>query len=372
MACLLPLDAARADHVPHSFGSAHVGALATQSAVTLPMGKISLGLQMQTLGFGHFSDARLIRYAEAGEHVHGLHRLNNHSLSLAYGITDDFTLIAGFPYVSRRNQREAEHAHADDHDDELPLPLPLPLPGTGAVTHADHAHDETPVVRDLGDATGLGDLTVLGQYRWHHDTVMRRQAAWLFGFKAPTGRTDVRDSGGGRLETHHQPGSGSWDALMGTAFTRAWGIGTLDASLLYTHTGNGSQDTRLGRGISYNLGFSRRLGTRGRAEGPHAHEHAEHPHVHEAAAPAQAGDATTTLTWDLMLELNGEWHDRERQAGETVANSGGHLLYVAPGLRAGLGGWSAGLSLGAPVVKDLNGIQSEPEYRLLLSVGTSL
>ncbi|MGH8459371.1 MAG: transporter, partial [Nevskiales bacterium] len=307
--------------------------------------------------------------------VHGLDRLFNGSLSLAYGAAEDFTLVASLPYVSRQGQREAMHAHPDEHahGDDAPLPLPevLPLFGLGAARanheHADPAHAEAAAVRDLNDASGLGDLIVLGQYRWLHDAAAGRQGAWLFGLKTPTGRTDLRNADGERLEVHHQPGSGSWDILLGAAFTRRWAVGACDANLLYTHTGHGSQDTRLGRGFAYNLGFSRRLASPAAPQEPHTHHHHEHPH-----AQPETGSVNNTLNWDLMLELNGEWRDRERQTGVSVENTGGHLLYLAPGLRASQGRWSAGLSLGVPVVQDLNGIQSAADYRLLVSLGASL
>lgn len=357
-ALLLRAGVVLADHAPASFGTTHSGALTTLSAATQPAGALSLGLQLQVLDFTRFSDAELVGHAEAGEHVHGLGSLYQGSLSLAYGLTENLTVIASLPHVTRRAQREAEHDHADGHDHGAGLPLPLPgIP---------HEHEESaPVVRRLDDSAGLGDLTLLGQYRWRRDPAAA-QLAWLFGFKAPTGRTDLRDNDGRRLETHHQPGTGAWDALSGIAASAPWLAGALDASLLYTHTGEGSQDTRMGRSLAYNLAYSRRLGQRAEPSHSHAHGHAQHQDHPEAGATA------TPLKWSFALELNGEWHDRERRAGTTQEHTGGHLLYLAPGLRAGVGAWSAGFSFGVPVVKDLNGVQSEPDYRLLLSLGTTL
>lgn len=359
IAGLFPLRAAIADHAPASFGATHTGALTTLSAVTQPAGVLSLGLQLQVLDFARFSDAELIGHTEDGEHVHGVGKLYEGSLGFAYGVTENFTLIGSLPHVTRRGQREAEHGHAEEHDHGAGLPLPIP-----SLPHEHEAHE--PAVRRLDDSSGLGDLTLLGQYRWRQDPASV-QLAWLFGFKAPTGRTDLRDHHGERLATHHQPGSGSWDALGGIAATLPWRDGALDASLLYTHTGEGSQDTRMGRSFAYNLGYSWRLVSP--AVRPHTHGDGHgHAHHHDTAE----ANPKLPLSWSAVFELNGEWHAHERQAGLTQENSGGHLLYFAPGLRATSGAWSAGFSLGLPVVKDLNGIQSEPDYRMLLSIGTRL
>ncbi len=48
------------------------------------------------------------------------------------------------------------------------------------------------------------------------------------------------------------------------------------------------------------------------------------------------------------------------------ANTGGNLVFLSGGARLAWGhGWAATVSVGAPVLEDLNGIQSEPVMRLL-------
>ncbi len=70
------------------------------------------------------------------------------------------------------------------------------------------------------------------------------------------------------------------------------------------------------------------------------------------------------------MELNGEWHGKQETAGFTDENSGGNTIYVSPGLRLSIDQWSGFVSVGLPVVKDLNGIQAEPDWRV--STGASL
>ena len=43
----------------------------------------------------------------------------------------------------------------------------------------------------------------------------------------------------------------------------------------------------------------------------------------------------TPYTLDLVLELNGEWHDKQRIAGIPDPNSGGTTVYLSPGVRVG-------------------------------------
>jgi len=96
-------------------------------------------------------------------------------------------------------------------------------------------------------------------------------------------------------------------------------------------------------------------------EGPGAHQHGPSHLEAPAAGPAL----------DLVLELNGEWHAKEVQSGVKDPNSGGNTLYLAPGLRFSKDNWSSFVSIGFPIINDLNGIQSEPEVRVVTGVSVS-
>jgi type IV secretory pathway protease TraF len=72
-----------------------------------------------------------------------------------------------------------------------------------------------------------------------------------------------------------------------------------------------------------------------------------------------------------MLELNGEWHDKQRTAGITDPNSGGNTIYLTPGLRLTVDNWSGYVSAGIPVVKDVNGIQPAPTWRVVGGIAVS-
>lgn len=70
-----------------------------------------------------------------------------------------------------------------------------------------------------------------------------------------------------------------------------------------------------------------------------------------------------------MLELNGEWKEKEKIKGVKDKNSGGSSLFISPGMRFIFSNnWSAYLSGSFPIFQDHNGIQSDIDYKALLGV----
>jgi hypothetical protein len=47
------------------------------------------------------------------------------------------------------------------------------------------------------------------------------------------------------------------------------------------------------------------------------------------------------------------------------------VLYLSPGIRASYGQFSAFASVGIPIINEMNGLQSEPEYRVVGGLGFS-
>ena len=149
------------------------------------------------------------------------------------------------------------------------------------------------------------------------------------------------------------------------------GLWSFDSNVLYSLVTEGTQQTDLGDIFLFNAAVSYRLSSLGGPtpmfHGAHAHEAGDdgHGHAHSHAEEAGRGAAL-----DLVLELNGEWHGKQEAAGGKDENSGGTTIFVAPGLRLSIDQWSGFFSVGIPVVKDLNGIQAEPDWRI--STGASL
>ena len=74
---------------------------------------------------------------------------------------------------------------------------------------------------------------------------------------------------------------------------------------------------------------------------------------------------------DLVLELNGEWHDEQSEGGETDPNSGGNVVFLAPGVRVVRDQISGHLTIGVPVISDMNGVQAEPDMRITAGISRS-
>ena len=281
-----------ADHASIGLGVGMAAPIATESGMTLPDGKWAVGMRTEYIKFRQFSDEKLqrLRIEDDDADLHSIQSLWSTSVGVAYGLTDDFTVGARVPFIYRSNIREPSHGHEDEDE---------------------HDEHEAPEIEDLGDVKGIGDATFYGQYRFFKESGSNVSA--LFGFKAPTGVTNRSAANGEFLETEFQPGSGSWDGLMGFSFTQEMGDFSFDSSLLYTVVTEGSQETNLGDIFSYNFALSYRvLGQNG-----------------VNYLPSKFG-------LDLVMEINGEWRDYEEIAGVIDHNSGGNILYLSPGRVHGL------------------------------------
>lgn len=316
-----------ADHASIGLGVGSASPIATESGITLPKGKVSTGFRSELIRFDEFSDSKLqhLREADPEADLHSVESLWSLSVAAAYGISDDLTVGVRVPFIMRDNIREP--AHGDDHDDH---------------------HDEAAEIESLGDVEGIGDTTFYGQYRFFKNAGSNVSA--ILGIKAPTGKTSRHSKDGSELlETEFQPGSGSWDGIIGLAFTQEMGTFSFDASTVYTITSEGAQDTDLGDIFSYNFALSYRLF-------------------------GQAGlrYETPKFAFDTILEINGEWRDKEKIHSKKDNNSGGNIVYISPGLRLTAGkNISLGASFGIPIVQDSNGDQVEPDYRVISSINFS-
>lgn len=321
------------------------GPINTISATTLEQGQSAASIFFELVKFNAFSNAKLLDLVGNGvEHPHTLDAILAPSLSFAYGMTKDLTVSARLPYIQRTDIREGH-----DHGGGL--------------------------VEDLGESSGIGDLTLLGQYRFFNNRASKTEAALLLGVKAPTGKTNVISDEGDRFETEFQPGSGSWDGLFGLALTQRLGSWSFDSNILYVLATKGAQQTDLGDRFQYNVAVSYRVaGGFAGSGGPMYAGALPEPMYH--GGPKNKGQGHTHAepvtprgpALDLVLELNGEWHDNQTVAGVKDANSGGNTVYLSPGLRLSSGTMSAFVSVGFPLVSELKGTQVEADWRLVTGV----
>jgi len=336
LAAVVAVPAGAFAHHPGGVGnSGDAGPINTISATTLDQGHLVAGITIDYAAQRTVSDPDLIAATAAkNDGVHGLRTLQAYALSAAYGLTNDLSVGVRLPYVERTGIRAAE----DD--------------GTGTYAVVDH-----------GGSTGIGDLTVLGQYRFVNDQANRFELAALFGVIAPTGPTHRLSKQGELLDAEFQPGSGAWSGMLGLAATKRVGQWSFDANVLYVRTGEGTQGSNLGDQLLANAALSYRVTgfMSAHHDGPMYHGGIPHHHEEPAGGPKL----------DLVLELNGEFHTKQSRYGIADANSGGTNVYLSPGVRLSQDKWSGFVSVGVPVVKDTNGIQPEPDWRIRTGIGVA-
>jgi hypothetical protein len=171
-----------------------------------------------------------------------------------------------------------------------------------------------------------------------------------FGLKFPTGETNDKDSNGVKFETEFQPGSGSWDYVVGVAVSKRAGSFSYHSNILYNKTNEGSQATEIGDSLSYNAAVSYRFN-----HNLHDHHHdAEHSH----------GD----IQWDLMLELNGEKRGKNKLSGNSEQHTGGNTIFLSPGFRVSSGKFGGFLSVSIPLVQHQNGEQADIDNRIVSGI----
>jgi Putative MetA-pathway of phenol degradation len=323
-------------HHPGVGGIGGAGGIFTIGAGTLDEGQFAFSAYVEYVRLKQLSDATLL--ANIGNDVHGLQSIESRQVAFAYGITKDFTVSVRVPWVRR----------------------------TGILEGSQEDPADPAVVRDRGNTSGLGDVTMLGQYRFLNNVVSGTQIAALFGFKAPTGVTNLVDPFGEVFEAEFQPGSGSWDGLFGVAMSqRLTPALSLHTNVLGIVTGTGTQDTNLGNRFLYNAALSFRLFGEGAGDPLNAYAHTGHSHSNLPTKAPKAAEYHPHVTLDALLELNGEWHDYQRTAGVINPNTGGNTIYLSPGLRLGVENWSSYVLVGIPVVTDYNGIQATPSWRVI-------
>jgi hypothetical protein len=326
---------ALADHMgPSGAGSgAGVNVFAPD---TLDEGHWGLGLRFAYTRPERRSDAELEALAAQHVHAHNTDYNLNASVGAAYGITHELTVSAELPYVRRDHLREGEHSHV------------------GGVALND--------VQQLGNVAGIGDLNILAKYRLTGEEGLR--VAIVGGIKMPTGSTHKTDPEGERLETEHQPGTGSWDPIFGASAAQKIGAVQLTASFLYQISGKGAQDTRLGNRLQGGLSISHHFGPAEREHHDEGEEH-DHHHHHDDGAKPHGHDS-----WDVFAEFGGEWEGRQRIDGQVEQASGGSWIYAAPGVRFNSArGWSAGAAIAIPVSQHIRASHPDNRFRLLVSLG---
>jgi hypothetical protein len=235
-----------------------------------------------------------------------------------YGITEDAMLLAVIPY---KKTKLDGHLHV-------------------------HADGEVEVHSDMkGEETGIGDIAALGRYTFFktHTIDTTTSFAGIAGVKFPTGKTDGKtDDGMKYLDSHLQLGTGSTDFIMGLSMSHAVQRLSLSANLLGvipTEGKAGNTKHQFGNTLNYDITAKYR--------------------VH----PAVFAPLSTQLFFSLGL--NGELREREKENGVEIVNSGGHTIYLTPGIQVVTAPhWAVELSYQHPVYHNLYGTQIGEEYKV--------
>jgi hypothetical protein len=312
MVCIFPGEEVLADHGGLGFGIGTASPVITQGGITLPKGVIAGGVTTQFIDFKTASTPQLLSEAAAHGDVHTTNTYLSPSVFAAYGLSDNLTLGMRVPYVLRSGVKSP--------------------------------NEDADSINALGSANGFGDVSLFSQYRFFHSDDNLNHASITVGLKTNTGQTGVKNSLGEKFEAHFQPGSGSWNPSTGLSFTRAMGAFSFDTNVLYNFATTGTQQTNLGSVFDYNIAASYAFG-----------------------APVRTGlfVDSNNAPWTAILELNGQLQKMQTVAGVADPNEGGNTIYLSPGVRfSGAKNWNTALSIGAPVVTDLNGYQTDPAYRI--------
>jgi hypothetical protein len=325
---------ALADHTGPSGVGSGGGGLSVISPDTLDEGSAAAGFRLTYSRPKQRSDAELEALAATGVDAHNSRYTINAALGFAYGITHELTVSAELPFVRRDRIRVGEAADGGPAE-----------------------------IVPLGSVAGIGDLSLLAKYRLTHGA--GPGFALIAGLKMPTGGTHRHDNFCDRFETEHQPGTGSWDPIVGAAFGTVAGAVQFNASALYQVSGKGAQHTQLGDRLQGGIAVSHRFGPP-----EHNHDEANHHHASDEAEHHDEAEAHAHQSWDAFVELSGEWEGRQTIAGEREDESGGEALWLSPGARFNLAsGWSAAAAIGLPLWQRIRASHPDNDYRLTLSIG---
>lgn len=299
---LAAVNAVHADHGPGTSG----GGVLTQSGETLKPGTFSVELREDYTEFEHLSQSQIEAKAAKAGSFDLLDRSFITGISLSYGVVENFQVGLSLGYYQAVKAREAEYDS-----------------GTGDTEIATFNPD------------GLTDMWLSGKYRFYRGPL--GSFAAFGGVKFPTGKNDVVNSAGERVEPSATAGSGSYDGMLGLAYSRfLTSRVTLDTSFQYTLRTE-ANDFRLGDRIDGGLALAYRF----------TEDVQKYPQFHAFA------------------EANVRYLFKSEDAGVSDPNTGGTAVFLTPGVRVLFTrNFAFTLSSPLPVYQELNGEQLKTSYKI--------
>lgn len=287
------------------------------SAGTPLLGSLDIGATPEkSIHFALTYDHNLLKDVLSGQQIiEGNRQRLSQSLLLesAYGIDDRWSISAIFSFIQQQRRLNTENSFNS---------------------------------REELTTRGLGDAVIMIKYNLQPLNLLRqRQIAIGLGVKMPTGRSDLRLNGI-LLPADMQPGSGAWDGIAWAYFYQGFLPVTrfnffMNSSYRFTGTNN---RFRLQDGPFKGYQFGNEWLTTGGIS------------------------YRTDRFLDYTILLRYRHLKADQFAGAKVANTGGHWLYVLPGINWNRGDFSLRLTGQIPVYRRLVGVQLTTSYSASLSL----
>jgi hypothetical protein len=252
-------------------------------------------------GIGFRVDERYTRLStqfEHGQKIENGNQLETHwttQLTAFYNLKSRFTLVTFVPYVRRYERDVPEEGEGGHGISQKRAPVyELHHGGKGAA----------------GTAHGFGDITLLGRYQAikKHTLTSTFVAAVQAGMRFPTGSTNAKDDHENFLDSHLQPGTGAFNYLFGLSTSYAFKRFNLVANGLFNVTGEGEV-------------------------GPDKYEYGNALNYDAAVRFRINSGELAPFNFFAALGVAGEYRRDEIENGVPLVGSGGHTLYLAPGLQ---------------------------------------
>ncbi len=197
----------------------------------------------------------------------------------------------------------------------------------------------TPGGRVSRGASGMGDTLLLARYTAfaHDEPSATLRIAPFLGVKTPTGSHKESDAFG-RLPQPLQAGSGSWDGIVGVAFTRQTLAWELDADAAYRVNGEADR-FRFGNEALADVSFQYRVW------------------------PRQLAEDIPSFIY-VVVESNLDWRERDELNGVRDPGSGGSTLDLDLGLQYVREKYILEAAVRRPLIQNLRTGALERDYEL--------
>ena len=191
---------------------------------------------------------------------------------------------------------------------------------------------------------GVGDITLLAKGRVYTRDFLgaTSRLSLLGGLEVPSGQSGDADARG-KLSRTLQLGSGSWDPIMGAAYTWQSLDDEWDLNLTYQFNTTANK-FEFGDVLKHTVAYQRRI------------------------LPRRLPEQGEYAQLNVVLEANGMWAQKNRSGGSLVDNSGGYTLFLSPGLQVASKYAVAEVSVQLPALQTLNGNQVETDVVVVGSV----